>query len=190
MRKTVLLLASVAAAAVLPRGAVACPRRRRRRSPEGNARVPRRRARWALEDLVAMRGGPPGAIAVVQRGEAREVHAFGEGNIATGRTVRVDDRVRLASTSKSFSGAVALSLVGKGAMSLDDTVGGRLPGLPAAWSGITLRQLLNTPGYQRAEASLTTGRPGSCSPTSRTTRCSSGPAPSTGTPTPTTSSWG
>ncbi len=134
-----------------------------------------------------MRGGPPGAIAVVQRGEAREVHAFGESNIATGRTVRVDDRVRLASTSKSFSGAVALSLVGKGAMSLDDTVGGRLPGLPAAWSGITLRQLLN---HTSGIPSLTTGRPGSCSPTSRTTRCSSGPAPSTGTPTPTTSSWG
>ena len=51
--------------------------------------------------------------------------------------------MRLASTSKAFSGAVALSLVGKGTLSLSQTIGERLPGLPKAWHRVTLRQLLN-----------------------------------------------
>jgi D-alanyl-D-alanine carboxypeptidase len=51
--------------------------------------------------------------------------------------------MRIASTAKAFSGAVALSLVSKGKLSLDDTIGKRLPNLPKAWSKVTLRQLLN-----------------------------------------------
>src|SRR5215208_2485812 len=88
----------------------------------------------ALKELVAMEGGPPGVIAVVQRGQHREVHTFGVGNVLTGRPMRIHDRMRIASTSKAFSGAVALSLVSKGALSLDDTIGERLPELPKAWS--------------------------------------------------------
>src|SRR5215203_2561605 len=94
----------------------------------------------ALEDLVAMEGGPPGVIAVVQRGKHREVHTFGVRNIKSGLPIRVDDRMRIASVAKAFSGAVALSLVSKGALSLNDTIGERLSGLPepppAAWAEI------------------------------------------------------
>ena len=68
----------------------------------------------ALKRLVAMRGGPPGVIAVIQRGQHREVHTFGVANVHTGRPMRIHDRMRIASTSKAFSGAVALSLVSKG----------------------------------------------------------------------------
>jgi D-alanyl-D-alanine carboxypeptidase len=101
----------------------------------------------ALEDLVAMEGGPPGVIAVVQRGKHRKVHTFGVRNIKSGLPIRVDDRMRIASVAKAFSGAVALSLVSKGALSLNDTIGKRLKKLPKpppdAWADITLRQLLN-----------------------------------------------
>lgn len=101
----------------------------------------------ALKDLVAMEGGPPGVIAVVQRGERREVRTFGVANLKSERPMRVDDRMRIASTAKAFSGAVALSLVSKGELSLDDTIGERLSDLPepppSAWSDVTLRQLLN-----------------------------------------------
>ena len=51
--------------------------------------------------------------------------------------------MRIASAAKAFSGAVALSLVSKGKLSLHDTIGERLPELPKAWSKVTLRQLLN-----------------------------------------------
>ncbi|MGF1471057.1 MAG: serine hydrolase domain-containing protein [Rubrobacteraceae bacterium] len=97
----------------------------------------------ALEELVAMPGGPPGVIAVVQRGQHRETHSFGVADLQDERSLEIDDRMRLASTSKAFSGAVVLSLVSEGVLSLDDTIGKNLPGLPDAWSEVTLRQLLN-----------------------------------------------
>src|ERR671916_1493762 len=97
----------------------------------------------ALEKLVAMRGGPPGVIAIVQRGQRRYVHIFGVADVDTGRRIRVDDRMRIASAAKAFSGAVALSLVSQGKLSLDDTIGERLPELPEDWRKVTLRQLLN-----------------------------------------------
>jgi D-alanyl-D-alanine carboxypeptidase len=101
----------------------------------------------ALKELVAMEGGPPGVIAVVQRGQHRKVHTFGVRNIKSGLPIRVDDRMRIASVAKSFSGAVALSLVSKGALSLNNTIGELLSDLPEpppdAWADITLRQLLN-----------------------------------------------
>jgi CubicO group peptidase (beta-lactamase class C family) len=73
-----------------------------------------------------MEGGPPGVIAVVQRGQHRKVHTFGVRNVKSGLPIRVDDRMRIASVAKAFSGAVALSLVSKGALSLNDTIGKRL----------------------------------------------------------------
>jgi D-alanyl-D-alanine carboxypeptidase len=97
----------------------------------------------ALKDLVAMEGGPPGVIAVVQRGKHREVHTFGVANVRTGRPMRIDDRMRIASAAKAFSGAVALSLVSEDKLSLQDTIGERLSELPKAWWEVTLRQLLN-----------------------------------------------
>src|ERR671921_63689 len=94
-----------------------------------------------------MEGGPPGVIAVIQRGKHREAHTFGVANVRTGRPMRIDDRMRIASVAKAFSGAVALSLVSKGALSLNATIGKLLKDLPepppAAWADITLRQLLN-----------------------------------------------
>jgi D-alanyl-D-alanine carboxypeptidase len=97
----------------------------------------------ALEELVAMRGGPPGVIAIVQRGPHREVHSFGVRNLKDALPMRAKDHMRIASVAKAFSGAVALSLVSKGVLSLNDTIGERLPTLPDAWSEVTLRQLLN-----------------------------------------------
>ncbi len=97
----------------------------------------------ALKELVAMEGGPPGVIAIVQRGQHREVHTFGVANVRTGRPMRIHDRMRIASAAKAFSGAVALSLVSEGKLSLQDTIGDRLPELPEAWWEVTLRQLLN-----------------------------------------------
>jgi D-alanyl-D-alanine carboxypeptidase len=96
----------------------------------------------ALQRLVAMTGGPSGVIAVVQRGTRLTIHSFGVSELGTARKSRIDDHMRLASVSKAFSGATALALVSKGSLSIDDTIGERLPELPAAWHDITLRQLL------------------------------------------------
>ena len=97
----------------------------------------------ALDRLVAMPRGPMGAIAIVQRGSARTVHRAGVSDRNRRNPIRSTDHMRMASTSKAFSGAVALALVDQGMLSLDDTIGQRLPTLPAAWAPATLRQLLD-----------------------------------------------
>jgi D-alanyl-D-alanine carboxypeptidase len=148
LRKTVLSLASLAAALLLASGiALAAVPGGSAAGEKGagptNTIAADAALDGALKSLVARHGGPPGAIAVVQRGKHREVHTYGVGNIETGRPMRADDHMRIASAAKAFSGGVALSLVGKGELSLNDTIGERLPELPDAWSEVTLRQLLN-----------------------------------------------
>jgi D-alanyl-D-alanine carboxypeptidase len=158
MRRSVLLLAAVATAVLLASGAALAVTPSS--TPNGHAKGPGAALDGALRSLVARHGGPPGVIAIVQRGQHREVHAFGVRNIKSGLPMHADNRMRIASAAKAFSGAVALSLVNKGKLSLDDTIGKRLPELPAAWSKVTLRQLLNhtsgipdfsqDPGYRDA----------------------------------------
>jgi D-alanyl-D-alanine carboxypeptidase len=97
----------------------------------------------ALKELVAMDGGPPGVIAVVQRGQSTEVHSFGVRNIKGDLPLRANDHMHIASAAKAFSGAVALSLVSKGVLSSNDTIGELLPDLPEDWHAVRLRQLLN-----------------------------------------------
>ena len=153
MRRTVVLLGLVSLAVLLASGAALAvvPSAPAAGEVEASAAVSEPIADAALDralkELVGMEGGPPGAIVVVQRGHDREVHSFGVANLENERRMKVDDRMRIASAAKAFSGAVALSLVSKGALSLDDTIGERLSDLqkkpPPGWSDITLRQLLN-----------------------------------------------
>jgi D-alanyl-D-alanine carboxypeptidase len=96
----------------------------------------------ALERLVDGEGGPPGAIAMIHRGGRTVAHTTGVGVIRPARAWRPGDHMRVASVAKAFSGAVTLSLVRSGDLELDSTIGELLPGQPAAWSQITLRQLL------------------------------------------------
>jgi D-alanyl-D-alanine carboxypeptidase len=95
-----------------------------------------------LDELVAAPDGPPGVIVVLRYGDRQRVLRAGTADLATGRPLEPRDHTRTASTSKAFSGAVALSLVRQHRLALDDTIGTRLPHLPRAWRAVTLRQLL------------------------------------------------
>ncbi|MFI8825663.1 serine hydrolase domain-containing protein [Streptomyces sp. NPDC053431] len=110
----------------------------------------------ALAGLVTAPGGPPGAIAVLTRDGKRRVYRAGTAELGTGRPPRPRDHMRIASAAKAFSGAVALSLVDRGALALDDTIGRRLPHLPTSWHAVTLRQLLQhtsgLPDYSQSQA--------------------------------------
>ena len=167
MRRTVLLLASVSLAVLLASGVALAvtPLGDSAENTEAGvtaaARGPNAALDRALKELVAIPGGPPGVIAVVQRGQSREVHTFGVANLRTERRMRVNDRMRIASAAKAFSGAVALSLESNtDELSLDDTISERLSDLreppPADWSEVTLRQLLNhtsgLPDFSESEA--------------------------------------
>lgn len=111
-----------------------------------------------LDDFVHRSGGPPGAIAVLRTEKGTRVVRAGVADVRTGRRPGPDDHMRIASTAKAFSGAVALTLVDRRALRLDDTLGKRLPQLPDAWANVTLRQLLNhtsgLPDYSRSDGFL------------------------------------
>ena len=111
-----------------------------------------------LEDFVRRPGGPPGAIAVLRTEKGTRIVRAGVADIRTRRAPRPGDHMRIASTAKAFSGAVALTLVDHRALRLDDTLGKRLPQLPDAWASVTLRQLLNhtsgLPDYSRSAGFL------------------------------------
>jgi D-alanyl-D-alanine carboxypeptidase len=97
----------------------------------------------ALDELVAMPGGPPGVIVLIQRGRHVTVHAAGAAKVGAGSLPRATDHMRIASVSKVFSGAVALALVAKRRLSPEDTIGELLPDLPLSWHQASSRQLLN-----------------------------------------------
>ncbi|MEX0988973.1 MAG: serine hydrolase domain-containing protein [Actinomycetota bacterium] len=114
--------------------------------PAGAGSVPQpsaRRLKAALRDLVDDPNGPRGAIVVIHRGSNRRVFTSGVANVETGAAMRSDMHMRIASTSKAYSGGVALSLVQQGALSLDDTVADLLPWAPPDWGEVTLGQALH-----------------------------------------------
>lgn len=110
----------------------------------------------ALDRLVAL--GPPGAEATVQRGGETTFHTAGVADVITRRKIQAHDRMRIASTAKAYSGAVALSLVAAGRLRLADTIARRLPRLPRQWGPVTLAQLLGhtsgVPDFSQAPAFL------------------------------------
>ncbi|RWO52561.1 serine hydrolase [Mesorhizobium sp.] len=111
--------------------------------------------RHGLQQLVETEGGPPGAIATLYRDGRLTVLSAGRANVSSDVAPAVNQYMRIASVSKAFNGAIALHLVQTGRIGLDETIGQHLPGLPAAWSAITLRHMLNhtsgLPDYLRSD---------------------------------------
>ncbi len=108
----------------------------------GSAAKADRALERAMHRLVAMPGGPPGVAVVVQRGDRRSFHSAGTARAGRRWRWRPDDHMRLASVSKAFSGAAALSLVSRGKLKLSDRARAWLPWLPAAWGGVTIAEAL------------------------------------------------
>ncbi len=76
------------------------------------------------------RGGTKGAVAGLARVTPR-------------LRLRIVDRYRIASVTKTFVATLVLQLVEEGRLGLDDTVERRLPGFVPNGAGITMRELLN-----------------------------------------------
>jgi len=105
--------------------------------PAGEANLKRQ-----LKAFTDAEGGPPGVIATLRRDDSTKVFTAGVGDTRTRRRPRAGDHMRIASVAKAFSGAVALELVKRGQITLDDTIASRRPDLPAAWGAVTVRQML------------------------------------------------
>jgi D-alanyl-D-alanine carboxypeptidase len=97
----------------------------------------------AVNALVGTPGGPPGMVVVVQKGSRTTTLTAGVADLTTNAPMSAGAEMRLASVSKTYSGAAALALVSSGRLSLNDTIGKWLPTMPKIWAPVTLRQLLN-----------------------------------------------
>ena len=87
--------------------------------------------------------GAPGVVALVRNRSGTWRFATGAATLEPKRAMRVRDRLRVASVTKTFVATVVLQLVGEGRLALDDKVEQRLPGLLRAAQGATVRQFLN-----------------------------------------------
>ena len=103
------------------------------------------------------RGSSYSSVVTVARCSSRAAS-----NLEKKTPMRVGDRFRIGSVTKSFVATVVLQLVGEGKLSLDDSVEDWLPGMVPNGDNITIRQLLN-----HKAASSTSGRPRSWRPTWR-----------------------
>jgi D-alanyl-D-alanine carboxypeptidase len=97
-----------------------------------------------LDGIVSNPHAAPGAVAAVLTPGGVRLGAAGLAELPGRRPMRPDDRVRIASITKTYTAALVLQLVGEGRLALDDTVGHRLSGVfPADKRGISVRQLLS-----------------------------------------------
>src|SRR3954453_21733368 len=76
----------------------------------------------ALQQIVEQRlteaGSPGAAVGVWIPGRGTWVHAQGTGDLATGAPIRVADRFRIGSITKTFAGTVLLQLVDEGRLQI------------------------------------------------------------------------
>ena len=90
-----------------------------------------------------MAAGVPGVVVLVRRDGRTVQLAGGYSNLEKRTPMRVGDRFRIGSVTKSFVATVVLQLVGEGKLSLDDSIEHWLPGMVPNGDNITIRQLLS-----------------------------------------------
>ncbi|HTH51464.1 MAG TPA: serine hydrolase domain-containing protein, partial [Pyrinomonadaceae bacterium] len=86
----------------------------------------------------------PGAgIAVVRDGKVVLAKGYGSADVDAGVAANENTAFQIASVTKQFTAAGVMLLVEQGKIKLDDPLGKYLTDVPAKWSAVTIRQLLN-----------------------------------------------
>jgi D-alanyl-D-alanine carboxypeptidase len=86
--------------------------------------------------------GVPGALALVREDDRTQTAVVGLADLASQRKLRVEDRFRVGSVTKTFVATIVLELAAEKRLRLDDPVARRLPGLLPDGGRITIRDLL------------------------------------------------
>lgn len=94
--------------------------------------------------------GIPGLSVVVrQGGRTLLARGYGTADLQSGAPATLATVYQIGSISKQFTAAAVLRLAERGALSLDDPVTERVPGVPPEWGAVRLRHLLHqTSGVQ------------------------------------------
>ena len=93
--------------------------------------------------FVAQRGAPRVAIGVTRGGQPIVMKGWGKADLENDVAATEHSVYRIGSITKQFTAAAVMQLVEQGKVRLTDSIGAHLPTLPAAWRGVTVRQLLN-----------------------------------------------
>ena len=111
--------------------------------------------RAALDEVMVGPEAPPGISVLIQRGRDTQFLRRGQADLTTGQRPTRQQHYRVASMAKAFNGAVALALVSRGKLELNDTIGELLPGVLPLAEDATLAQALqhtaSLPDYIRDE---------------------------------------
>ncbi len=94
-----------------------------------------------VESSLAQTNSPGALIGIWYPGRGDWTYAAGIKDLATAAPVTLDDYVRIASITKTFTATVILQLVDEGKLSLDDVLETFVPGI-ASGDQITVRQVL------------------------------------------------
>jgi CubicO group peptidase (beta-lactamase class C family) len=86
---------------------------------------------------------PGVSIEVVRDGDTIVSTGWGFANLEERVPATAATLYRIGSITKQFTSAAVMRLVQAGKVSLDDSIAAYLPDLPAAWRGVTVRELLN-----------------------------------------------
>ena len=86
---------------------------------------------------------PGASVAVVSKGEVVLLKGYGLADVENQVPAAANTVYEIASVTKQFTATAIMMLVQERKLALDDSINQVLDGLPAAWSKITIRQLLN-----------------------------------------------
>jgi D-alanyl-D-alanine carboxypeptidase len=101
------------------------------------------RALTAIAETGRTATATPGlVVGIWVPGKGKFVRAFGTGNLSTNAPIRLDDHLRIASNTKSFTATAVLQLVDTGSLGLQDHLEKFIPGIPYG-DQITIKELLN-----------------------------------------------
>lgn len=89
---------------------------------------------------------PGMALAVLHEGRIVKLRGYGLAHVELAVPVHPETVFEIGSLTKPLTACAVLLLVDDGRVALDDPVGTHLPGLPEAWHGVTVRQLLGHTG--------------------------------------------
>jgi D-alanyl-D-alanine carboxypeptidase len=101
------------------------------------------RALTAIAESGRTASSTPGlVVGIWAPGKGRFVRAFGVSDLATNTPMELDDHLRIASNTKTFTATAVLQLVDKGCLGLDDHLSKFIAGIPYG-DQITIKELLN-----------------------------------------------
>lgn len=102
-----------------------------------------------VADEMARQRIPGLSLAVVRDGALAKARGYGLADVELGVPASERTVYQSGSIGKQFTAALVMLLAEEGRLGVDDPLGRHLEGVPAAWSGITLRHLLtHTSGIQ------------------------------------------